>query len=178
MKAEKQMISYTAAFSLVSILIAFLFSGKLVTAQSFKNVVEKDGYLLKLSSGVVVDTRLKIMWVSFDNGKDISFEEAKEIITDYQFEGYQNWRIPTIQELETLLVHNNPDKKPSSKKRSGKYPIHRFFYLSGCCPWALLDNGTRPASFPFIRAIAGESMWHHKSSSLGNRIIPVRDIRE
>ncbi len=43
--------------------------------------------------------------------------------------------------------------------------------------WAQTDNGTRPASYPFIKKISGGSMWHHKSNTLGNRIIPVRDIK-
>ena len=45
--------------------------------------------------------------------------------------------------------------------------------------WACTDNGTRPATYPSIPSIqkvSGGSMWHHKSNTIGNRILPVRNM--
>ncbi len=145
--------------------------------EQYNNIVQQDGSFILLSNGIVVDTKLNLMWATEDNGYKISIDEARKYISSCKLSGYKDWRIPTIQELETLLVHESSNTTPPDEGCSGNYQIHPFFRLTCCCPWALQDNGTRPASYPFIKKISGGSMWHHKSNTLGNRIIPVRDIK-
>ncbi len=141
-------------------------------------IIDRDGTLIKLSTGVVVDTKLNVMWAQSDNGKKVSIEEARKYVSSFKLAGYDDWRFPDIRELETLLIHDSPNSTTPGEGCSGNYMIHHFFKLTCCCPWALQDNGTRPASYPFMKKISGGSMWHHKSNTLGNRIIPVRDLKK
>ncbi len=145
--------------------------------EQYNNIVQQDELFILLSIGIVVDTKLNLMWAAEDNGYKVSIDEARKYISAFKLSGYKDWRFPTIQELETLVDKRDPNDTRPGKGCSGNYQTHPFFRLTCCCPWALQDNGTRPASYPFIREISGGSMWHHKSNSIGNRIIPVRDIK-
>ncbi len=140
-------------------------------------IVEQDNHLLKLSNGLVIDTELNLMWPDSDNGTKVSFDEAQVYVKNFNYAGYTDWRFPTIQELEALMVYDPPNTTEPAEGCAGNYLIHRFFKLTCCCPWALQDNGTRPAAYPFMKSIASGSMWHHKSGKLGNRVIPVRDLK-
>lgn len=139
-------------------------------------VVTRDASFLYLSNEIVVDIDSRLMWSAKDNGKDISFEHAKAYVGAFRLAGYVDWRFPTLQELETLLVEGSSNDTSPGTGCSGNYDIHAFIRLTCCCPWALQDNGTRPASFPFVPGMATGTMWHHKSGSSGNRILPVRDL--
>jgi len=142
---------------------------------SLKILAQDDVFIL-MSNGVVIDKKRKLMWARTDNGSKISIEQAKVYVKAFKLAGHQDWRIPDIQELESLMVKNSPNNFTPTEGCSGDYQIHPFFQLTCCCPWALQDNGTRPAAFPFIQKVSGGSMWHHKSNSIGNRILPVRNM--
>ena len=141
-------------------------------------VVAQDGFLFLLSNAVVVDRAAGLMWSARDNGQDISFAQAQAYLASFRLAGYNDWRFPTLQELETLLVKGARNGTPAGKGCSGAYDIHPFIALTCCCPWALQDRGRRPASFPFIPGMAGGTMWHHQSGQSGNRILPVRNLEE
>jgi len=147
-----------------------------INRQNHVTVVSRDASLYLLSNKVVVDIDSGLMWSSKDNGENISIQQAKKYIAEFRLAGYKNWRIPTISELETLHLVGSNNDTPPGPGCSGDYDIHPFISLSCCCPWALQDNGTRAASFPFITGIANGTMWHHKSGRSGNRILPVRNL--
>jgi Protein of unknown function (DUF1566) len=159
-----------------SVLVFALSSCFLLNTQNYGEVVSEDDFFTKYSSGVVVDKRVNLMWSQSDNGMDLSFQEAKDYITGFEKAGYTDWRLPDIKELESLMVYYQKNTTEPGDGCSGNYVIHPFFNLTCCCPWAVQDNGTRPASYPFIKGIATGSMWHHKSHKLGNRALPVRDM--
>lgn len=116
------------------------------------------------------------MWRAADNRSDVDFEEAQEYLSEVRAGGYRDWRLPTIQELESLMVPGAGNETPPGPGCYGSYDIHRFFELTCCCPWALEDEGTRPASFPFLAGMG--TMWHHNSGRSGNRVLPVRDLED
>ena len=147
-----------------------------VKAQNIGETIAEDEIFIQYSTGVVVDKRSNLMWAQADNGIKITFKEADIYIDQFDLAGYTDWRFPDIKELESLMVYYQKNKTEPSDGCSGNYVIHPFFNLTCCCPWALQDNGTRPASYPFIKGIATGSMWHHKSHTAGNRVLPVRDL--
>ncbi len=139
-------------------------------------ILAQDDVFILMSNGVVIDKKRKLMWAQSDNTAKISIDEAKIYVKQFRLAGYDDWKIPDIQELESLMVPDMPNETSPTEGCSGNYQIHPFFQLTCCCPWALQDNGTRPAAYPFIKKVSGGSMWHHKSDTIGNRILPVRDI--
>lgn len=140
-----------------------------------KVLARDDGFTL-MSNGVVIDGKRNLMWARADNGTKIDIRQAKEYVAGLTLAGYTDWRIPDIQELETLMRYDSSNDTPPTDGCGGNYEIHPFFQLTCCCPWALQDGGTRPAAYPFIKKVASGSMWHHKSNTLGNRVLAVRDI--
>ena len=139
-------------------------------------IVKEDVTFALMSNGVVIDKKRKLMWAQSDNGSKITIDQAKAYVKKLDLAGFTDWRIPDIQELESLMVHDSPNDTPPTEGCGGNYEIHPFFELTCCCPWALQDGGTRPAAYPFIKKVATGSMWHHKSNKIGNRILPVRDL--
>lgn len=75
-------------------------------------VIADDGRFLKLSTGIVVDTRMNLMWAQSDNGGKISIEQARAYVDAFRLGNYNDWRIPTIQELETLLDQSGTNSTP------------------------------------------------------------------
>ena len=148
-----------------------------IKAQNYGDIIAEDESFVQYSNGIVIDKRNNLMWAQSDNGSKISFQEAEIYINGFDLAGYTDWRFPDIKELESLMVYYQRNKTEPSDGCSGNYVIHPFFNLTCCCPWALQDNGTRPASYPYIKGIASGSMWHHKSHTGGNRVLPVRNLK-
>lgn len=53
-------------------------------------------------STVWVDPATKLMWAGRDNGRDIQLRRARDYCRDLRLEGYADWRLPTIEELEAI----------------------------------------------------------------------------
>ena len=154
-----------------------LSSCSLLKTQNYGDVVAEDEFFIQYSAGVVVDKRSGLMWAQADNGYKLSIEEAKLYAKAFNLVGYTDWRLPDIKELESLMVYYQKNKTEPRDGCSGNYVIHPFFALTCCCPWALQDNGTRPASYPFVKGIATGTSWHHRSHTMGNRVLPVRNTK-
>lgn len=61
------------------------------------------------SLGVVVDNQSKLMWMdTLDNAQlQKTHKEAVPYCEELSFAGYSNWRIPTIEEFETIVDKSN-----------------------------------------------------------------------
>ncbi len=184
----KQMIEVNSPFKtffsrkciIIAMMLGFvltLSSCFLLKANRNGDVVTEDGIFIRYSTGVVVDKRSNLMWAQADNGNKLTIEEAIEYAGIFNLGGYTDWRLPDIQELESLMVYYQRNTTKPGDDCSGNYVIHPFFALTCCCPWALQDNATRPASYPFIKGIATGTSWHHRSHTMGNRVLPVRTIK-
>ena len=141
------------------------------------DLVREDDTFIHYAVGVVVDKRSGLMWAQADNGYKITIEQAKAYADDFNLGGYSDWRLPDIKELESLMVYYQRNTTEPGEDCSGNYVIHPFFSLTCCCPWALQDGGKRPASYPYIKGIATGTSWHHRSHTMGNRVLPVRSTR-
>ncbi len=63
--------------------------------------------------GTVTDQKMKLMWSNTDNQGDIGWREAAKWI-EYNFAyslpeapKYDNWRMPSVEELQSLYIQNN-----------------------------------------------------------------------
>ena len=60
--------------------------------------------------GTITDHRLGLMWARADNQRDIDWEQATAFVKN-KFgttigKQYDNWRLPTLEELQSLYVQN------------------------------------------------------------------------
>ena len=62
----------------------------------------KDDRFIDHGDGVVLDTKTGLMWGNKDNGNDTKWHDAKFYCENYHGGGYKDWRMPTLQELESL----------------------------------------------------------------------------
>jgi len=53
--------------------------------------------------GTVTDTSTGLMWAQTDSMGDITWEDAKRYCENIILSNYNNWRMPTIEELKTLF---------------------------------------------------------------------------
>ena len=87
-------------FFIVSILFIFPAFGPIHAQERFVDNAD----------GTVTDTLLNVMWAKTDNHGDINWRQAQKWVK-YTFpytlpKSYDNWRLPSIDELKTLCDHN------------------------------------------------------------------------
>lgn len=131
-------------------------------------VLKSDGRFLDLKDGTVLDTRTKLMWAAKDNGADINWQNARSYCENYRGGGYNDWRMPTQDELAGLY-----DGNKSYRATQRDYDVHltELFSLSACCPWASETRGSQAGRFNFI---SGNRYWDHQSYDINYRALPVR----
>jgi hypothetical protein len=54
--------------------------------------------------GTVTDTMRKLMWQKDDNGKEVTFEAAREYCNALHLGGHTDWRLPYPDEPETAVA--------------------------------------------------------------------------
>jgi len=111
--------------------------------------------------GTVYDTQTGLMWAARDNGRDITWADAREYCRDYSGGGHTDWRIPTQDELAGLY----------DKEVADSYHITPLIKISKCCPWAIETQGSDAAHFSFGD---GYRYLGSQFGSLDNRVLPVR----
>lgn len=85
------------------------------------------------------DPATGLMWTAKDNGDDIGAAAAGRYCTALRLGGFDDWRLPTIAELEQVsdrsVIATNKIKPPLK--------------LSGCCPWSSSKQGRAGVVFAF-----------------------------
>jgi Protein of unknown function (DUF1566) len=139
------------------------------------NVITYDGRFIAYDNGTVKDTRTGLMWAAKDGGKAIEEADLKTYFSNYRAGGYDDWRIPTIDELEEIYDEGTENKHG--------YHLTELIDLAGEWVWGL-DGRDLAISFGFIEgspAIAffdgpGAGAWYQtkKAGGGGARPLPVR----
>lgn len=61
------------------------------------------------SDGTLTDTVTGLMWQKANDGKDGPLSEARSYCANLQLGGHQDWRVPRIDELETIVHYTRYD---------------------------------------------------------------------
>ncbi len=82
----------------------YLFLVLLLISFSFSNDFRRDG-----TRKVVVDSTAKLMWIdNFSNVKNrLNHSDATDYCESLSYGGYDNWRLPTIEEFELIVDKTN-----------------------------------------------------------------------
>ena len=119
--------------------------------------------------GTVTDTNTGLMWAAKDNGKDISWANAKSYCENYRGGGYTDWRLPTQHELMGLF-----DANKSQKAECGIPTIHiatDLIHLTCWWVWGSETRGSDAAGFHFGK---GPRALMPQSHASDGRALPVR----
>jgi hypothetical protein len=89
------------------------------------------------SDGTVRDTQTGLVWTQKDNGADVDFAGAKAFCEGSTVGGHDDWRLPTIEELQAL--YDEGVASPPTYLYHGKpYPLRMdpAFQLSAPGVWS------------------------------------------
>lgn len=142
--------------------------------------LEREGSFVAFSDGTVFDTTNRLMWSSTDFQRNVNRLEAESFCASFAVGGYDNWRLPSLDELRTLYDPRKTD--------SGGYRTTGLIRISGNV-WAsdlriliitILDNPTpfdgRPLA-GYLDFKTGKNDFADARQILsGFRILPVRNL--
>jgi hypothetical protein len=134
-------------------------------------------------NGTVTDTQLKLLWAKKDTGKPISFLEAEKMV-NYNFkytlklpyevnQKYGYWRLPTLEELRSLLVQN-PAFRGKDVACGTRSFIHPVFSTSCVLLWSSDESLGSHMAFNFNnREAFAIEQWDFEDC----RVLPVRSLK-
>ncbi len=128
-----------------------------------------DGRFIAYDDGTVWDTLNDLLWAARDNGSNINWEDAKFYCENYSEAGFDDWRMPTRDELKGLydrLIFGN-----------NGYHLTKLITLTGSFLWSSYVQGSEAAIVGFGN---DRDMWFWESATHKSRIrvLPVRNGKE
>ena len=119
--------------------------------------------------GGYLEEKTGLIWARADNGRDLDWYAADEHCRELEVADWTDWRMPTIDELESLHV-----------KRSGaKYKLPPAIRLTGCCPWSQSRSSESSAwnfSFRYRKRFSGSLNYSYELRSLCVRPASGADV--
>lgn len=127
--------------------------------------------------GTVTDHQLDVMWAKTDNQGDIDWKQANRWVK-YTFPytikaQYDDWRLPTLAELQSLYVH---DKKYKGYETDCGQRVRIVSDIQLTCGWVWTSetSAIQAYIFNFNRGYHyTDRMVHNKAY----RALPVRDLK-
>jgi hypothetical protein len=132
--------------------------------------INKDSRFIANGDGAVLDRKSGLMWAAKDNGEDVNRQGAERYCERYRGGGYEDWRMPTVDELAGLY-------DPAKTHTAGcghDVNLTEAIGLTCAWAWATEKRGSDAALFFFTD---GRRLWRHQSFSYMYRALPVRSVK-
>ena len=163
------MLRYLSAT--LSILAAVILIGLAPASAADRFVDNRDG--------TVTDQMLGLMWSKTDNQGDINWIQAEKWVLftfpDTLPKRYDNWRLPTLAELQSILVENK--KMKGYEADCGQW-VKTVPQIQLSCGW-IWTSETDPIA-PTARIFNFDNVYHYtvrKAHKRGYRALPVRNLK-
>jgi hypothetical protein len=137
--------------------------------------IARDGRFVAYDNGTVVDTETGLMWASKDDGKGLNEKDAVDYCENYRGGGYTDWRMPSLEELETIF-------DPLTRNKSG-YHVTKLIDITAELVWGSESPG-KASVFNFVDGSKGTAFyegpgsgtWYKadKDGAVITRALPVR----
>jgi len=128
--------------------------------------------------GTITDHELGLMWSKTDNNGNIDWIQAErwaQFTFPYTREKrHENWRLPTLKELQSLLV---ADKNYRGYETDCGQWAKTIPLIQLSCGWIWTSEADARA--PTARIFNFDNVYHYtvrKAQSRGYRALPVRDL--
>lgn len=129
--------------------------------------------------GTITDQKLGLMWSKTDNQGDINWIQAERWVL-YTFpdtlpKRYDNWRLPTLAELQSILAE---DKNSKGYETGCGQWVKTVPQIQLSCGWVWTSE-TDPIA-PTARIFNFDNVYHYtvrKAHKRGYRALPVRDLK-
>lgn len=90
--------------------------------------------------GIFRDPKSELMWPRRDSARDLDWREADEYCSELETGGFESWRMPTLDELESL----------EAVWAVSGYKIRGSIVLTECCTWSSdLESESRAWTYNF-----------------------------
>lgn len=129
--------------------------------------------------GTITDNKLGLMWSKTDNQGDINWIQAdkwvKFTFPDTLEKKYDNWRLPTLAELQSILVENKNTK--GYEADCGQW-VKTVPEIELSCGWVWTSE-TDPVA-PTARIFNFDNVYHYtvrKAHKRAYRALPVRNLK-
>jgi len=129
------------------------------------------GRFIDNKDGTVTDTKTHLMWAKDDNQGDITWHDAKKYCKYVVLSKYEDWRMPTIKELETLY---NVQEKGYKTTCGNWVKVNPSIQLSCGWVWARDALAITAYAYNFSRGYRHTDRMVHKRHF---RALPVRTIK-
>lgn len=149
--------------TLVTFLFVFFISGQLQGQE------KSDGRFIAKGDGTVLDTKTGLMWAAKDNGSNIDWWDARRYCENYRGGGYNDWRLPTLGEIEALH-----DRRKSQKMECVSDANHAATDLIHLTCFSVWYSWTRESVAGSFSLASGSRSRHNPSQSIAMRALPVR----
>jgi hypothetical protein len=110
-------------------------------------------------TGAYLQEPTGLIWASQDNGKDLDWYAAGAHCSDLELGDWDDWRLPTIDELEGL----------HDRRSNATYKLPQGIRLTGCCPWSTSRSGETSAwnfSFRYRKRFSGSVNYSYELRAL------------
>jgi hypothetical protein len=125
--------------------------------------------------GTVTDNKLNLMWSSSDNQGDINWRQSQQWVKftfPYTLDvSYDNWRLPTLAELQSLYVEESGNESDCGQV----VHVDSAIKLSCGWIWSSETSAIQAWVFNFQRGIYYSDRMVHKRAY---RALPVRNLKE
>ena len=151
----------------IILMCTFLFGTPVLAAERFTDN----------GDGTVTDHQLGVMWAKTDNQGNINWKEAdlwvKYTFPDTLEKKYDNWRLPTLAELQSLYVQ---DKKYKGYETDCGQQVKIVSDIKLSCGWVWTSetSAIQAYIYNFHRG------YHYSVRMVHNRdyrVLPVRDLK-
>ena len=128
--------------------------------------------------GTITDHELNLMWSKTDNNGNIDWNQAEKW-SKYTFpyslpKRYENWRLPTLKELQSLVKKDQNYK--GYETDCGQW-VKTIPQIQLSCGWIWTSESDARA--PTARIFNFDNVYHYtvrKAQSRGYRALPVRNL--
>jgi hypothetical protein len=128
--------------------------------------------------GTITDHELNLMWSKTDNNGNIDWNQAEKW-SKYTFpyslpKRYENWRLPTLKELQSLVKKEKNYK--GYETDCGQW-VKTIPQIKLSCGWIWTSESDPRA--PTARIFNFDNVYHYtvrKAQRRGYRALPVRDL--
>ena len=135
--------------------------------------IARDGRFIAYANGTVLDTKTNLMWAGTDAGESsYYYSDAKGYCEGYRGGGHTDWRMPTLDELETLYNKNLSNKHG--------YHITKLIDVDTDYIWANHSSWGGSAAFNFklgSPGVGGSGGGDGYGRGGSARALPVRDAK-
>jgi hypothetical protein len=131
--------------------------------------IGRDGRFIAYSDGTVLDTGTNLMWAAKDDGNGVNWTDARRYCENFRGGGYEDWRMPTKNELVGLYKSVNQYAKSGCGRDAHLTKWIRF--TCGTWVWASETRGSEAAYLSF--GALGAPDWNPQSDR-SLQALPVR----